>query len=177
MQQPWRATGERLRPPADALGRLVHRAIQQWLFPGNPMLSRVLETAAIEAGLADLSQRTEALRLAEILLERLQRHPLSQEIEQAEERYHEVPYTRLATKNRVDTGYIDLLYRSTDGWQIVDFKTDSLRSVNELDTAVEQYRPQMRRYSQAALDLLREPAHVRLCFLDDEGRISLQEMS
>jgi ATP-dependent helicase/nuclease subunit A len=176
MPQPWRATGDRLRPPADALGRLVHHSIQHWLFPGNPLLPRVLETAAIETGLADLTQRAEALRLAEMLLDRLRRHPLWQEIEQAGGRYHEVPYTRLAAKNRVDTGYIDLLYRSADGWQIVDFKTDSLRSITERDAAIEQYRPQMRRYAQAALDLLREPARVRLCFLDDEGRISLQEM-
>jgi ATP-dependent exoDNAse (exonuclease V) beta subunit len=62
------------------------------------------------------------------------------------------------------------------GWQIVDFKTDSLRSAAEREAAVEQYRPQLRRYAQAALDLLREPARVRLCFLDGEGRISLQEM-
>jgi len=60
-------------------------------------------------------------------LECLQHHPLWQEIDQASERYQEVPYTRLAAKNRVNTGYIDLLYRSADGWQIVDFKTDLLR--------------------------------------------------
>jgi len=34
----------------------------------------------------------------------------------------------------------------------------------------------MRRYAQAAWVLLGEPARVRLCFLDNEGRISLQEM-
>jgi len=35
---------------------------------------------------------------------------------------------------------------------------------------------QMRRYAQATWVLLGEPARVRLCFLDNEGRISLQEM-
>jgi ATP-dependent exoDNAse (exonuclease V) beta subunit len=178
--RPWRATGERLRPPADALGRLVHHAIQRWSFPGNPALPGLLDTAALEAGLADPAQRAEAIRLAELLLSRLLRHPLWQEIDRASERYHEVPYARFAANQRLDTGYIDLLYRSAGsdlpGWQIVDFKTDSLRSAAEREAAVEQYRPQMRRYSQAALDLLREPARLRLCFLDDEGRISLQEM-
>jgi ATP-dependent exoDNAse (exonuclease V) beta subunit len=58
----------------------------------------------------------------------------------------------------------------------VDFKTDNLRSATERQAAIEKYRQQMRRYAQAALDLLREPARVRLCFLDDEGKISLQEM-
>jgi len=32
------------------------------------------------------------------------------------------------------------------------------------------------RYAQAAWVLLAEPVRVRLCFLDNEGRISLQEM-
>lgn len=178
--RPWRATGDRLRPPADALGRLVHHAIQRWLFPGDPALPRLLETAALEAGLADPAQRAEALRLAEMLLVRLQSHPLWQEIDQAGERYHEVPYARLTAGARLDTGYIDLLYRGADdhlaGWEIVDFKTDSLRCAADRQAAVEQYRPQMRRYAQAALHLLRAPARVRLCFLDDDGQVSLFEM-
>jgi ATP-dependent helicase/nuclease subunit A len=180
--RPWRATGERLRLPAEALGRLVHYAIQHWLFPaisehqGQTEWLRLLETATFEAGLAEPAQRMEAMRLAEILLVRLQQHPLWQEIDQAQERYHEVPYARFAAKNRLDTGYIDLLYRHQGEWQIVDFKTDNLHSATERQAAIEKYRPQMRRYAQAALDLLREPARVRLCFLDDEGKISLQEM-
>ena len=62
--RPWRATGERLRPPADAFGSMVHHAVQRWSFPGDPDLPRLLETDALEAG------------LAEMLLARLQRHPL-----------------------------------------------------------------------------------------------------
>jgi hypothetical protein len=73
-----------------------------------------------------------------------------------------------------------LLYRSAEGdlpdWQIVDCKTDSLRSAAECQTTLEPYHQQIRRYAQAALDFLREPPRVRLCFLDDEGGISLQEM-
>ncbi len=176
IQFPWRATGNHLRPPADALGSLVHHAIQRWYFPGHPALPGLLETASIEEGLANPTQRAEAIRLTEKLLERLRLHPLWQEIDQAPVRYNEVPYTHITANNLLDTGYIDLLYRHQGEWQIVDFKTDSLHSADARQAAVEQYRPQMRRYTQAVLDLLHEPARVRLCFLDDEGQVSLQEM-
>jgi ATP-dependent exoDNAse (exonuclease V) beta subunit len=172
----WRATGERQRPPAEALGQIVHTAIQAWCFPDSPALPRLLETAAFEAGLADSAQRIVALRLAEELLGRLQRSPLWQEIDQASERYHEVPFTYYAAPDRLVTGYIDLLYRSPEGWQIVDFKTDGLNSPSERYRAVEDYRLQMRRYAGAALALLLEPARVRLCFLDDGGMVGLEEV-
>jgi ATP-dependent helicase/nuclease subunit A len=189
----WRATGERLRPPAEALGHLVHRAIQNWLFPiadgfmgqsrtygdsqSTDALNRLLETAALEAGLADAAQRSEALRLAEILLIRFRQDPLWLEIDRAELRYHEIPYSYLTPGNRLDTGFIDLLYRSkkedAQSWQVLDFKTDSLRNKEERLAAIEHYRPQMQRYALAVGNLLREPVRVRICFLDDEGKVSL----
>ncbi len=176
MQYPWRATGDHLRPPAEALGSLVHDAIRRWSFPGDPALPTLLETAALEEGLASPAQRAEAIRLAIQLLQRLRQHPLWQEIDQAQARYHEVPYTHFSPNNHLDTGYIDLLYRHQDEWHIIDFKTDSLHSAAGRQAEVEHYRPQMHRYTQAVLNLLHEPARVHLCFLDDEGRVSLQEM-
>jgi ATP-dependent exoDNAse (exonuclease V) beta subunit len=177
LPRPWRAAGDSLHPPAEAVGRLVHHAIQRWLFPGSPDLKRVLETVALEAGLGDSVQRAEAVRLAEMLLARMQNHPLWQEIDMAEARYHEVPYTHFGANRRLDTGYLDLLYHSANGWQILDFKTDSLRSAQERDAALERHRPQMRRYAQAAQYLLRQPVRVRLCFLDDHGLVSLVEVT
>jgi ATP-dependent helicase/nuclease subunit A len=174
--RPWRATGERLRPPAEAVGLLVHHAIQRWLFPGDPGLPGLLETAALEAGLADPAQRLEAVQQAGRLLGRLQRHPLWQEIRQAGERYHEVPFTRMTAGGGLDTGYLDLLYRSAQGWQVIDFKSEALHSPAERQAAIARSLPQMRRYAQAARHLLRQPARVRLCFLDDEGRVSLEEV-
>jgi ATP-dependent exoDNAse (exonuclease V) beta subunit len=154
----------------------VHYAIRHWLFPDSPSVAGRLQTLALEAGLADPAQRLEAVRLAELLLKRLQTNPLWREIDLAGERYHEVPYARLTGSSRLVTGYMDLLYRGTGMWQVVDFKTDSLRSLSERQYAVEQHRQQMRRYAQAAVDLLRAPVQVRLCFLDDQGKISLQEI-
>jgi hypothetical protein len=68
-----------------------------------------------------------------------------------------------------------LLYRSADGWQILDFR-QILRSAVEKEAAIEMHHPQMRRYARAGLNLLHLPVRVRLCFLDDEGQISLVEI-
>ncbi len=173
LPRPWRVTGERLRPPAEAVGRLVHHAIQRWLFPNQPQFAGYLDLAALETGLADPAQRAEAIQIAGQLLERLQRHPLWQEIEHSLERHHEVPYSHLLA-NRLDSGFIDLLYRTQEGWQIVDFKTDSLRGPAERGVAIERYTAQMQRYARAVQALLRQPMRVRLCFLDDQGKVSLE---
>ncbi len=55
----------------------------------------------------------------------------------------------------------------------MDFKTDSIRSSAEREALVAQYARQMNRYSGAVEGLLGEPADVRICFLDDDGRIGI----
>jgi ATP-dependent exoDNAse (exonuclease V) beta subunit len=137
---------------------------------------KFLETAAFEAGLADPFQRAEALRQVNILLLRLHNHSLWHEIDEADERYHEVPYSYLRKNSHLDTGYFDLLYCSDEGWQIIDFKSDALRSAAHRQDAIEKHRPQMRRYVHAAQTLLHQPVRVRLCFLDDDGQVSLVEI-
>jgi len=84
-----------------------------------------------------------ALRRTLELLERLRTHPLWDEITSAAEA----------------------------GWQVVDFKTDSIRSARERNELVSLYRRQMSRYGGAVAGLLGGPAQVRICFLDDDGRV------
>ncbi len=173
-QPNWRAVRSSLAPPTEALGKMVHRALQRWLFPGQPGLTTLLSAAGREAGIAAPAQLAEALHQAELLLGRLQQHPLWQEINQAPARFHEVPFSYSREDKKLDSGYFDLLYRSPGGWEIVDFKTDSIASPAERARAVENHSQQMQRYAAAARSLLNEPARVRLCFLDDEGGISLE---
>ncbi len=45
-------------------------------------------------------------------------------------------------------GAIDLVFRETDGWVLVDYKTDSLRH-NTVETLVRKYAPQLRVYKEA----------------------------
>jgi ATP-dependent exoDNAse (exonuclease V) beta subunit len=132
----------------------------------------LLETLTLNAGLASEGQRVAAIRRPVELLERLRAHPLWEEIDPADERYHEIPYSRMAGE-RAETGYIDLLYRTQAGWQVVDFKTDSIRSTAEREALVAQYGRQMNRFAGAFVGLLGEPTEVRNCFLDDDGRIGV----
>ncbi len=174
--RPKRVTGGDLQPPPAALGNLVHYAIQHWLFPGHAKFFQMLEIAAISGGIADPRQRADTIHLAAALLTRLQQHAILAEMDAADQRYHEVPYSHFLERRRLDTGYIDVLYHTPEGWQILDFKTDALRDATRRQEIIAHYRPQMRRYLLAVRGLLNETARIRLCFLDDQGKISLEEM-
>ena len=169
---PWRAVGSDESVPANVIGQMVHKAIALWLFPEDPRLIPLLESEALGAGLAFRSQRQAAIRHASALLARLKNHPVYQEIQEASEHFHELPYSRMVN-NHPETGYIDLLYRSPNGWQIIDFKTDSIRNVAERNELMSKYSSQMQRYASAVETLLGQKAQTRICFLDDQGRIGL----
>jgi ATP-dependent exoDNAse (exonuclease V) beta subunit len=78
---------------------------------------------------------------------------------------------------RSETGYIDLLFKNTSGWQIVDFKTDIIRSDAIRAELVNQYRFQMLRYEKAVETLLGQKPGVRICFLDDNGSANIIPMN
>jgi ATP-dependent helicase/nuclease subunit A len=172
----WRATGERVHAPAAAVGRMVHEAIRRWIAPQDPSLDDLLENLALQEGLVDTSQRRRAVRESRNLLERFWADPLRESIEQAEERYRELPYTLSLPQGGMDIGTIDLFYRDGEGWTIVDFKTDELRDREALDNAVEYYLPQMMRYKRAIRDLLNTDSQVLICFLDYQGEVECVEM-
>jgi ATP-dependent helicase/nuclease subunit A len=173
--KPWRATGNETHVPPGVIGQMVHKAIQLWLFPGDARLVPLLETTVLNAGIAQPKQRLEAVRRVIRLLERLQAHPLWNEINSAAERYHEVPYSR-AIMERPETGYIDLLYRNRTGWHVIDFKSDSIRSTQERDKLVTLYSRQLNRYFHAVRGLLGQSAQVGICFLDDIGTVDVINM-
>jgi ATP-dependent exoDNAse (exonuclease V) beta subunit len=106
---------------------MVHRAIELWLFPGDARLFPFLEATVLHAGLSSVAQQTAAISRTGELLNRLRAHPIWEEINSAEACYHEVPYSRM-NGERAETGYIDLLYCTRAGWQVVDFKTDLIRN-------------------------------------------------
>ncbi len=170
----WRVTGGLAEVPANVVGNMVHKAIELWLFPGDARLQSLLETTALNEGLADERQREAAVAEAVELLGRLQAHPMRAEIEAAEQVYHELPYSRLVG-DHAEMGYIDLLYRDAAGWQIVDFKTDVIYTEEHREELVAQYARQMRRYAGAVEQMLRQQVRVRLCFLDDRGRVGVVE--
>jgi ATP-dependent helicase/nuclease subunit A len=168
----WRATGSDAHIPPGVIGQMVHKAIELWRFPEDARLIPVLETAALNAGLTSSEQQVKAVRRAVELLGRLRAHPLWEEINSAKARYHELPYSRMNEKHS-ETGYIDLLYCDLSGWQIVDFKTDSISSTWERDNLIALYGRQMNRYFGAVQELLGQQAQLQLCFLDDRGSVNI----
>jgi ATP-dependent exoDNAse (exonuclease V) beta subunit len=169
---PWRATGESTHLPPRVIGQLVHRAIELWLFPGDARLLPFLQATVLHAGLASAAQQDAAIDRAVELLSRLRAHPIWEEINSARERYHEVPYSRM-NGERAETGYMDLLYRSPAGWQVVDFKTDMIRDEETRSSLIEQYRFQLFRYKRAVHRLLKQTPAISICFLDDYGTVNL----
>ena len=173
LERDWRATGSRQHAPAVVVGAMVHEIIRRWTFPGTAARLNTLDTLALEAGLIDADQRRRAVTESEKLLIRLEEHPILNEIEDAEERYHELPYSRPHPSWTVDSGRIDILYKVNGKWKIVDFKTDELRDEEAVLKAAEEYGPQMNRYRETAQQLLHVQAVTSICFLDAMGAIRL----
>ena len=115
-------------------------------------------------------QRIEAVRRVRGLLERFCEHPLRREIDSADERHHEVPYSRMNGEYS-ETGYIDLLYRKGDTWHVIDFKTDSISSATKRKELIGTYTKQLNRYAGAIQELIGLKTELSLCLLDDEDRI------
>jgi ATP-dependent helicase/nuclease subunit A len=176
LSHPWRVTGSGQPVPAGVIGQMVHKAIELWLFPEDPRLIPMLEAAALQAGLASESQRIEAVRRVRELLERFRLHPIWDEIDSADERHHELPYSRMA-EGRAETGYIDLLYRNTDGWKIIDFKTDIIRNEAVRTKLAGLYKIQMLRYEKAIETLVGQAPQVCICFLDDHGSLNIHPIT
>lgn len=175
----WRATGQDNQLLGQTIGKMVHKAIQRWRFPGDPRLAHLLDVTACESGIVDQSQRRYALQEAERLLSRFCSHPLWQAIQQTSVRLNEVPYTLLRADGSTEVGYIDLLFReqaSSTGWTIIDFKTDTIQSDGELALLVERYTRQARRYTRAVRALLGPVDAVKLCFLDACGKVAVIEV-
>jgi ATP-dependent exoDNAse (exonuclease V) beta subunit len=165
------------KPPAVIVGSMVHRAIQRWHFPGDKGFEALMQKEALQAGLADAKQRSRALAEAAKLLIRFREHTLWQEINAATERYHELPFTRPGGQDEpiIDTGYIDVLYRNAEGYTLVEFKTDELGNALRRQEMVSQYLPQLSRYVAAVQQLLGIKPRGVLCFLDDRGKVTLEE--
>ncbi|MEL7626622.1 MAG: UvrD-helicase domain-containing protein [Anaerolineaceae bacterium] len=155
------------------IGNLVHKALQRWLFPGDPALADLLEAETYKQDLVSDEQRQEASRRACELLDRFRHHPLWEEIDAARERYAELPYSFSATDG-TQSRVIDLLYQGQDGsWQLVDFKTDAIHSLAKKEQLSYHYANQVRSYQRTAQTQLQQKVTARLCFLDDQGEVTV----
>jgi ATP-dependent exoDNAse (exonuclease V) beta subunit len=155
---------------------MVHAAIQRRAMPGSSGYRDFMEVEAFRAGLVDARQRSAAIEAATGMLGRLAAHPLWAEILAAEPAQHEIPFVTSSPSGQVQSGQIDLLWRTPEGWRIVDFKTDNLTDPTQVAAAVERHRGQVERYVRSAANILGSAPSGSLCFLDAFGGIELVEL-
>jgi len=167
---------DRPRAPAWVVGTLVHEALARWYFP-DVRYPRWAEARVRAHGLTDPRQVRDAIARSRRLLNRFRRHPLRAEMDVADPRLHEVPYSRWV-EGRVERGIIDVLYFCEGRWTLVEFKTDDVRDETALKLllAEEDYLPQTRRYLGAVEDLLGQTPRACLCFLNVGGRVYVQNV-
>jgi len=176
-QRVWRVIPDARRPTAPAwiVGKLVHEAIRAWSFPG-PQFDRWVPARARELGLLDNARLGDAIGRAETLLRRLKAHPLFTELEAAERRLHEVPYSLANEDGRLEQGVIDLLYLKDGLWTVIDFKTDRVKDAAEFANSTDhrKYRRQLVRYGSAVSQLTGRSPRTVLCMLNYAGGIYLE---
>ncbi len=160
--------------PAWVIGSLVHEALAAWYFPANNFEAWV-KSRAYSYGLTDRRQLQHAATSTRRLLQRFRKHSLFQDMDQAEQRLHEIPYS-LEVKGQIEHGTIDAMYRQNGRWTLVEFKTDTLRNEIDLSNLLTQkdYIAQIQRYHHAVTQLVGQKPNLILCFLDCMGEVRLK---
>jgi len=175
-QRVWRVVPWVKHPtaPAWVVGSLVHEALAAWRFPDDGFDTWAYARARTY-GLTDPRQLSNAVSRARRLLNRFRAHPLFEEMDQADRRLHEVPYSRVVD-GRVESGVIDALYLRGGVWTLVEFKTDEVRDEASLEKLLttEDYVPQVRRYIVAVEQLLGQSVRAVLCLLNCRGEVCLK---
>lgn len=178
-QRVWQVVpaGRRPEAPAWVIGSLVHQALALWRFPGADFAPWVWARAR-EFGLTDAKQLAHAQTESARLLQRFRRSALFQEMDQADQRLPEVPYSYLVN-GRVQTGYIDMLYEQAGSWTLVDFKTDHVGSEADLQRLLSQtdYTQQLRQYGRAVQQLLGITPRLKLCLLNYGREVRLIDVA
>jgi ATP-dependent helicase/nuclease subunit A len=164
------------RAPAWVVGSLVHEALAAWRFPGDAGFDfrRWGEARARGYGITDARQRGDAVHRTRELLVRFRSDPLYGEMDRADQRLHEVPYS-LVVDGGVESGIIDALYQCDGTWTLVEFKTDQVKDRSELESLLENegYSAQAQRYIAAAERLLGQRPRCVLCMLNYGGTVYL----
>jgi len=176
--QVWQVVPTAQRPvaPHHILGTLVHEALAQWHFPDaefEPWIRR----RALERGLMDERQLADAASSAARMLRRFQGTELFRQMDEAERRLHEVPYTLIGENGRVQNGYVDVLYLIEGRWHIVDFKIDQVQDERRLNRVLPGYVQQVRRYGRAVQELLQQVPVMQLYFLAAPPQLALYVVS
>jgi ATP-dependent helicase/nuclease subunit A len=94
------------------------------------------------------------------------------EIQASDRVFTEVPFGCPATggdANTVMRGVIDLVYRSPEGWKIVDYKSDPVSSRRGVSAVVDRYRDQVMAYAHHWQEMAGEPVASAGLWLSEDG--------
>ena len=153
---------------------MVHKGIEIWQFPdeenNNPILEGALDKLLLQSDRLSEPEQKAALDKAKLLLMRFRNSDFYSRCEKAEVRFHEQPFS-IPVKNFAINGVIDMLMKENGRYTIVDFKTDGLKTLSELNDAVIKYSAQLNRYSRAVRAALGAEPQVLICFLDYCGKV------
>ena len=174
-QRVWRVVPAVAHPsaPAWVVGKLVHEALAQWRFPDD-RYQEWAEARAHAYGITDARQLDAAVRASSRLLQRFAQHELFQEMDSAERRLHEVPYS-IEREGTLENGIIDALCLQNSAWTLVEFKTDHIEDKSRLEQLLRRtdYLAQSQRYADAFERLLGQRPRVLLCLLDYQGQVQV----
>jgi len=183
----WRVVprSDRAWAPAWVVGQVVHLALRDWLFPGAGAVSgapgadfyRWAASEARSCGLTDETEVANAVERAARMLARFRASRLYADMDAAEMRLHEVPYSVTGDQGVPDSGVFDALYFTGGQWTLVEFKTDRVRDEVDVDRLLCQadYNPQMVRYLGASERLLGQRPRGLMCFLNMGRRVYVLE--
>jgi ATP-dependent helicase/nuclease subunit A len=154
-QQPWRKGRA-----GTSIGRAVHAVLQTIDLQTGAGLADAARAQAVAEGIAG-----ESNRIARLAGNALQSAAVREAV--ASGRYWREVYVGTAVEGATLEGFIDLLYEGPDGLVVVDYKTDSARSIDDIERAMQRYRLQGAAYALALEAALgREVAAVRFVFAE-----------
>ena len=175
-QRVWRVVpvAERPSAPRWVIGSIVHESLAGWRFPDGDegLFERWASARARSYGITDPRELADAVSQSRRLMLLFHRHPLYREMDGAERRLHEVPYS-LMNEGELESGIIDALYLADGAWTIVEFKTDRVGDQADFERLLAEtdYAVQAERYVAAVEQLLGERPACVLCWLNWAGGV------
>lgn len=163
--QPWRKGRA-----GTSIGRAVHAVLQTIDLGAATSIEDASSAQAVAEGVAD-----EATRIARLVENARESRAVREAV--ASGRYWREVYVGTEVDGATVEGFIDLLFEGREGLVVVDYKTDSARSTEDIDRAMERYRLQGAAYALALeVALGRAVAEVRFVFTEPRAERSITDL-
>ncbi len=165
-RQPWRKGRA-----GTSVGRAVHAVLQTIDLQTGTGLDDAARAQAVAEGIAG-----EDARIARLAENARQSAAVREAV--ASGRYWREVYVGTQVEGATVEGFIDLLYEGPEGLVVVDYKTDSARSLDDIEQAMQRYRLQGAAYAVALEAALgREVAGVRFVFTEPRHEEPIRDLA